>query len=138
MIGRRLLVLLVVLIGLTVLATAVAPRPAPPEVASEPPPAGTAAEQRVVRAELSGAAGASAPVVEAPEGALVELVVTAPQRDTVTIAGLDRLEAVDPLSPARFELFVDRPGRYEVRLEELGRVVGVLELGGAAATGSAG
>ncbi|MGI8920944.1 MAG: hypothetical protein ACR2HD_04605 [Solirubrobacteraceae bacterium] len=64
--------------------------------------------------------------VSAHVGQLVVLTVSAPQPDSVTIAGLDLYHAADPSTPAKFSLVPARSGRFPVRLVSNGRVLGVL------------
>jgi len=132
--GRRLLVLVLVLMGLTALAASVAPQPqpAPRPVAREPAPAppapaapGSALPQAVERT-LSADLGAPDQRVAARVGDTVELEVTGDVLDTVAIPALDREEAMDPLSPARFEIYADRPGTYPITLVEAKRPIGTL------------
>lgn len=146
MLGRRVLVLLVVLMGLTVLASSVAPRPpqpapvatperpersAPPAVA-EPsrPPAGRTEER------VSAEPGLPPARIVVDEGDILTLVVSSPVRGSIALdrvdelEGLDRLDAVDPVSPARFELFADRPGTYRIVAVESDREIGTIEIRG--------
>jgi hypothetical protein len=135
--GRRLLVLLVVLMGLTVLASSVAPRPPvapvrpPPREAraTEAPPPRRASEEHV-----SAERGRPPARIVVDEGALVTLVVSSPMRGAIALErvegprGLDRLDAVDPVSPARFELLADRPGTYRILVVETDREIGTVEV----------
>jgi hypothetical protein len=131
--GRRLLVLAVVLAGLTLLAAVVAPRPTEPEVVPRPPaipaPAARAAEpERVVRETLSAELGAPDQRVRATVGDRIELLVEGKLLDAVVIPELDLVEAIDPETPARFELYADRAGTFPIALQEAGRPVGELEI----------
>lgn len=138
--GRRLLLLVVVLMGLTALAASVAPRdsgPGGPTVAPgrpsplEPSPTATAtpsptpeAEEDVLEETLSAERGASPVTLGARTGQLLRLRVQGTVLDQVIIDGLDRVEPITPEAPAEFELYVDRTGRFPVRLEEAGRSLG--------------
>ncbi len=48
------------------------------------------------------------------QGSRVLLEVDAPEPGEVTIDGLGRVSAVEPETPARFDLLLDDPGGYEV------------------------
>jgi hypothetical protein len=142
MMGRRLLLLVAVLMGLTALAASIAPRengtdapatpPARPGAAVEPTAtpqteaAAPAPEEDVVEETLSAAQGASPVRVRARPGQTVKLEVQGRLFDEVVLTGLDRAEAIAPEAPARFELYMDRPGRFEIRLLEADRRLGEL------------
>jgi len=63
-------------------------------------------------------------------GDLVDLsvVVTAPT--TVSVQGVDRFEAADATSPARFEFFARRAGTFEIRLADGSRAGQLVVSGG--------
>ena len=136
MFGRRMLILVAVLMGLTALAASVAPPPetarrqpgaSPTPAPTTPPPPSTPEEDVVERID----AGATGPpqAIAAKEGEIVVLEVAGDVVDAVVIDGLDEMEAIDPESPARFEIYVDEPGSYPIRLLEADREVGVLDVG---------
>jgi hypothetical protein len=141
MIGRRLLLLVAVLMGLTALAASIAPRdtgtdepPTPsgrPGTVAEPTetpelaPASPAPED-VVEETLSAAEGASPVRVRARPGQTVVLEVQGQVFDEVALTGLDRVESIAPEAPARFEIYLDQPGRFEIRLLEADRRLGEL------------
>jgi hypothetical protein len=130
MVGRRLLILVAVLMGLTALAASVAPPPdgarrngtAPAAPARAP--ARPTAEAATVTADLDAATRPDR--VDARVGQIVSLVVRADLVDAVVIDGLDAIDAVDPASPAEFAVYADTPGRYPVRLLGRDRRVGEL------------
>jgi hypothetical protein len=139
MLGRRLLVLVAVLMGLTALAASLAPppRPAPgpvPQASASPTPTPTPTPGEVrtdgetITAGLSADLGAAPRDVRVPRGDMLELTVTGNQVDTVSIPGLDVLEPLDPASPALVELLADTPGRYAIRLIEANRRIGTLDV----------
>lgn len=68
------------------------------------------------------------PVVRARLGQRVELAVTPPQPDAVSITGFDRIRPGSPTTPARFALVAHRSGRFPLVLESSGQTVGVLEI----------
>jgi hypothetical protein len=143
MMGRRLLLLVAVLMGLTALAASIAPRdtgsdepatpPGRPGTVVEPsatpqlaPAAPAPEEEDVVEETLSAAKGASPVRVRARPGQTVKLQVQGRVFDEVELTGLDRVEAIAPEAPARFEIYLDQPGRFEIRLLEADRRLGEL------------
>jgi hypothetical protein len=133
MLGRRFLLLVAVLMGLTALAASVAPRD--PAVRSErrqatPTPSATApaagpATTRTVEREISADAE-QPPRVVVDEGDIVELEVASSEVDSIVL--MDRIEPVDPDSNARFNILADTPGKHQIELLDAGDVVGVLEI----------
>jgi hypothetical protein len=126
MLGRRFLILVAVLMGLTALAASVAPRQ--PVVRDRgaaatptPAPAGTATLVTVEK-ELSTAGGPDRVIVR--EGDVVELTVSGPERGSVMVLG--RIDTIHPESPARFSLLAGEPGVYPIELLEDGRRLGTL------------
>lgn len=140
--GRRLLLLVVVLMGLTALAASIAPRdsgprgpsvapgrPSPLEASPTPPASATASptvDEDVEEQTLSAERGASPTTLRVRVGQLVRLVVEGDVLDEVVLDGLDRIEAIAPEAPAQFELYVDRAGTFPIRLQEADRDLGEL------------
>jgi hypothetical protein len=128
--GRRLVILVVVLMGLTALAASVAPTPETPRRGASqtptpsPPPATSAGDPAAVSLSVDG--GRQPQQVQAMVGDDLTLEVEADAIDTVVIDGLDAVEPVAPDSPAQFELFADRPGTYPIRLLDADRELGEL------------
>jgi hypothetical protein len=124
--ARRLLLLAAVLMLLAALAAGLAPR----EPVTEQPqeersslPAGT-----TVVKEIPAAPGSDSRVV-VRRGDLLKLEVTGDTLDSVLIERLDRIEAIEPLTPARFEILADAaPGVYPIRLLEADRRIGTIEI----------
>jgi hypothetical protein len=144
MFGRRILVLVAVLMGLTALAASLAPppesvrRPDAPATRS-PGPGATSAPQaepapapnlraRTVTAHLYADRGIAPGRVTAAEGDTVQLQITGDVIDTVAIDGLAVMEPIDPDSPVQLELFADTPGRYPIRLLDADRRIGALRI----------
>jgi hypothetical protein len=131
MLGRRFLLLVAVLMGLTALAASVAPRD--PAVRDErrqatPTPSATAsgpATTRTVERTISADAERPQRVV-VDEGDIVQLEVASSQVDSVVF--MDEVEPVDPESDARFNILADEVGTHEVRLLDADRVIGTLEV----------
>ena len=71
---------------------------------------------------LNTAEGITRVVVD--EGDLVDLEVSGSELDSVTL--LDEVVAIDPDSPAIFELLADEPGEYPIELLDADRQVGTL------------
>jgi hypothetical protein len=133
MLGRRFLLLVAVLMGLTALAATLAPRD--PAVRSErreamPAPSASApatdpATSRTVKREISADEVRPERVV-VDEGDIVELEVASSDVDSVVL--MNRIEPVDPNSNARFNVLADTPGKHYIELLAARRTVGVLEV----------
>jgi hypothetical protein len=126
MLGRRFLILVAVLMGLTALAASIAPRqPVPRDERTEstptPAPAGSPTFT-TVEAELMTTEEDARVTVR--EGDVVELTVSGPERDSVMV--LDRIDSIHPDSPARFSLLAGEAGEHEIRLLDADRQVGTL------------
>ena len=126
MLGRRFLILVAVLMGMTALAASVAPRqPVAPQDRQEstptPAPAGTPTLVRVQKEISTTDADAR---VSVREGDLVELTISGRERDSVRM--LDRMDTIHPKSPARFSLLAGEPGEYPIELVEADRRIGTL------------
>jgi hypothetical protein len=136
MFGRRILVLVAVLMGLTALAASLAPAPrtlrqTPPAASTATPapaPAAPASSPDTVTASLAAGPRARPRVVRAREGDIVQLDVSGNVVDTVVIPGLAVAVPIDPASPAQLQLFADAPGRYPISLLDSGRRLGVLRV----------
>jgi hypothetical protein len=131
--GRRLVILVAVLMGLTALAASVAPPPAEQRrqgrqtpTPSPTPSTSTSTAGDPNELSLTLEVGAKSHELHAVVGDSIRLEVTAGVADSVVIDGLDAVEAVAPDSPAEFELFADRPGTYPISLLDSGREVGEL------------
>jgi hypothetical protein len=127
MLVRRLLLLAAVLMLLAALAAGLAPRDPAGETAAAPVtslPKGTD-----VDAEISATAGSRERRVVVHRGDVLRLEVSGDELDSVLIEQLDRMEAIEPSTPARFELLVDAPaGVYPIRLVEADRRIGAIEI----------
>jgi len=127
MLGRRFLLLVAVLMGVTALAASVAPRQpvdrgdATPAATATPSAAGADGLESVSK-RLNTAEGVTRVVVD--EGDLVDLEVSGSELDTVSL--LDEIVAIDPDSPAIFQLLADEPGEYPIELVDAERRVGTL------------
>jgi hypothetical protein len=136
MLGRKFLLLVAVLMGLTALAASVAPRDPALRSAPERRPTATPAPQATEPPAASPETGTVDRVISADaarperivvkEGEVVELEVSSSEVGSVSL--MDRIQAVDPDSNARFNIYADRVGSFNVTLGDADRVVGVLEV----------
>ena len=139
MLGRRLLVLFAVLLGLTALVTSLAPRPTAPRsgvVQGTPSPTSTpspeppaTASQRIEKT-ISADPGAARTKLKARVGDILALTVRGDVLDGVEITELGKLEPIEPGSPARFEVLLERRGELRVELVDAERLIGVVEVAG--------
>jgi hypothetical protein len=67
-------------------------------------------------------------------GDQLALRVDARKPDQVTIPALGLLEDVDPLSPARFDMFAERSGAFRVRLLGAKRTIATIKVAPATST----
>jgi hypothetical protein len=134
-----LLVLFAVLLGLTALATSLAPRPTTtrpgvvqrtPSPTATPTPERTAGASRRIEQTISADPGKPNAPVRARVGDILALTVRGDQLDGVEIPELGKLEPIEPGSPARFELLLDRRGEFRVTLVDADRQVGVVTVTG--------
>jgi hypothetical protein len=130
------MVLMAVLLGLTALATSLAPRPRAIRegTAAKPTPAPATASPgarakpaRVVARTLEVDVG-RAVTVRARVGDTIRLVVAGDILDSVEIEGTDEIEQIDPDSPARFELLADERASHAIRLLDSGRRIAQLDI----------
>ena len=139
MLGRRLLVVFAVLLGLTALATALAPRPTVREPAradrtptATPTPARADGGSRRIERTISAEPGRATARVRARVGDVLMLTVSGDVLDGVEIASLGKLEPIEPGSPARFEMLLEQRGELRVTLVDAKDVVGVVVVSAAA------
>jgi hypothetical protein len=122
--GRRFLILVAVLMGLMALAASVAPRqPVREDERSTPTPA-PAGTPTLATVEKTLNASEGDTRVTVNEGDLVELTVSGDERDSVMV--LDRIDAIDPTTPARFSLLAGEAGEHPIELLEADRRIGTL------------
>ena len=139
MLGRRLLVLFAVLLGLTALATSLAPRPTgtrpgivqqTPRPTATPTPEPSAGSSRRIERTISADPGKPRARVQARVGDILALTVRGDVLDGVEIDELGKLEPIEPGSPARFEVLLERRGRLHVSLVDAERLIGLVEVAG--------
>ena len=120
MLLRRLLILAAVLMLLSALAAGLAPS----DDAGAPSAGGTLPAGTTVTERISAEPAANSRIV-VRRGDLLELEVAGDVIDTVLIERLDRMDAIEPRTPARFNLVVDAAvGSYPIRLVEADRRIG--------------
>src|SRR5215216_4477427 len=111
MLGRRFLLLVAILMGLTALAASIAPRePLVRErraATPTPTPATTPTGDGIRTVERTIETADDPAKVTVHEGDLVRLTVTGDELDSVRL--LDEIEPIDPASDAIFELYADQP-----------------------------
>lgn len=125
MLVRRLLLLAAVLLVLAALAAGLAPPPTNDSAQLERTdlPAGATLTERI-----KAVPGANTPVT-VKRGDNLQLEVSGDFLDSVLIEGLDQIEAIEPTTPARFELLIDTaPGVYPIRLVDADRRIGQLNV----------
>jgi hypothetical protein len=121
---RRVLWFVAGLLALAVVAAALVPRD---NSKNEEAPTVSAPERTTVKADI-GASPARARTIPARVGDHLLLTVEADRIDQVEIPGLDQIRPVDENTPAQFDTILDRSGRFEVRMQDARRVVGVLNV----------
>lgn len=132
MLARRMLVILAVLLGLTALAAGIAPpRPVVREGGARTTPSPTAPAEamasRTFERTISADVGEDRQRIVARTGDTLVLTVESSGIDSVRIGDL-ATRAVEPDSPARFELLADDPGSHPIELLESDRRIGTLEV----------
>jgi hypothetical protein len=127
MVARRLLLLAAVLMLLAALAAGLAPQ-RPVDDGAPPPRSELPAGGEVVE-ELSADAGADPRNVMVRRGDVLRLEVSGDTLDSVMIERLDRIEAIEPTTPARFDMLIEAPaGTYPIRLLEADRRIGAIKV----------
>ena len=129
MLGRRFIILVVVLMGLTAVAASLAPQqPAPrDDRAAQPTPTPSAqageADGPTPAREITTTGDPKRVAVD--RGELLELTVTGTDElDSVSLR--DEVEPITPEAPAIFNVYGDVPGEYEILLEGEQRLIGTL------------
>jgi hypothetical protein len=126
--ARRLLILMLVLLGVSTIAAALVPvdRDAGDEETTNTT---TTTRQRATGEleEKSIDANAKQPkTIRVHVGDQLQLRVKSPRADEVEIPALDELEDVDPDADAHFDLLLFEQGRNPVRLVEAERKIGTI------------
>jgi hypothetical protein len=126
MLARRLLLLAAVLMLLAALAAGLAPQRSTDggtSLRKSDLPGGT----EVVE-EISAEPGSEGNV-RVRRGDVLKLEVSGDELDSVLIERLDRIEAIEPTTPARFDMLIEAPaGIYPIRLLEADRRIGTIQV----------
>jgi hypothetical protein len=132
MAARRLVIVMLVLLGISTLAAALVPGPdrgtpnstgtidGRPEgsTTNAPPASHGSIVQRRLRISASPGTVAVRP------GDQLRLAVSGPYGDEITIPAFGVTETIAPYAPARFDLLVAEPGSFPIVAAQSGRVVG--------------
>ncbi|MEO8091939.1 MAG: hypothetical protein ABI726_04430 [bacterium] len=130
---RRLVIVMLMLLGISTLAAALAP-PRSERAASTSTTGSTTqatpltpAGGELVRGTIDAQAKRP-PRIRIGLGDQLSLEVRSTRVVQVEIARLGLTDSAAPLSPARFDLLAERQGSFEVRLQESRREIGVIEV----------
>jgi hypothetical protein len=135
--GRRLLVLFAVLLGLTALVTSLAPRPTitrpgivspSPSATATPSPEPARTDSRRIEQTISADAGHARARIRARVGDVLALTVKGDVLDGVEIEDAGKVEPIEPGSPARFEFLLDRRGELRIDLVDAERLIGLVQV----------
>lgn len=136
---RRLLIVMLVLLGISTLAAALVPPDGQPGGDTSATKTTPAQEQAVAGAGRvpNGRAlsvsievgGPKTPVVPVAVGDQLSLTVGVSKADQVEIRAFGLLAAAAPEAPARFDLLAEQEGEYAIRLVEADRVVARITVG---------
>jgi hypothetical protein len=129
--ARRLLIVMLILLVTSTVAAALVPPPPDGDTTTSsstsartsPVPTGG----QLVKAKIDANAR-RAERVRVPLGDQLALLVSSRRAGQVEIPALGLLEDVLPLSPARFDIFATRAGRFEVRLLDPRRKLAVIKV----------
>jgi hypothetical protein len=127
MAARRLLIVMLVLLGISTLAAALVPPPERESTQTETTnsTATRAQEPRHgerVAAEVSASRRGRPERVRVSTGDQLALVVNAPRPAEVAIPAFGLIEFADRGAPARFDILIERSGRFDVTAERRGTV----------------
>jgi hypothetical protein len=139
MAARRLLIIMLVLLGVSTLAAAMIDTSSfrdegtgstvASETATEASvPEDTVPEGSELKPVIIEVYRAPVTVIPVRLGDQLPLIVRARKADLVEIPALGLLEPVDSRAPARFDVFADATGNYGIRLVNADRVVGRIEV----------
>lgn len=143
MAARRLIIVLVVLLAISIAAAAIAPdratrfRPVPAPQATSPGSPQPDPMGGVVTAEIQASA-TKPPTVRAAAGDRLELSVSSERGLAVEIAPLGLFEDAATAAPARFDLLLREAGTLPITDADSGRVVGRIVVSEAEEPGAGG
>ena len=127
MAARRLIVVMIVLLLASSVAAALVPIPESADEASTTTTTAPATASGESRVRTLRADAEKPETIEVDAGDQLTLEVVGRAHDLVEIPALGKLEDVDLGSPARFNLLLEEPGTYAVRLAEAG-LIGRIEV----------
>ncbi|MFN2612240.1 MAG: hypothetical protein ABR536_02595 [Solirubrobacterales bacterium] len=140
MAARRLLIVMLIVLGVLTLATALAPQKGndaktPAETSTAPNTTVSGQTRKGVLLEVTidadDAAARNVPR-RVTAGDQLQLKVASNSPDQVEIPAFGQVQPVTRDAPAYFDLLLDKPGIYEVKLLEAGRVAGLIQVSPAA------
>ena len=135
MAARRLLIVMLLLLGISTLAAALVP---PPERGTETEsststtrsaPTRERTEGERVAAEVTARSGGRPEAVRVSTGDQLALVVKVARPAEVEVPAFGLTEFAEPGVPARFDVLVDEPGRFEVNAQREGTVATIVAQG---------
>ena len=124
---RRILWFVAGLLALAVVVAAIIPRDSTPE----PTPTLASPERTTIKVDI-GASPERARVIGAHVGDHLLLTVESEDIDTVVIPALDETRPVSATTPAQFDTLLSQPGRFDIRMQNANKTVGVLDVKSAA------
>src|SRR6266852_4193538 len=118
MTARRLLIVLLVLLGISTLAAAFLPRPtsSPEQTTTRTSHTRQAAARQGQLVRTAVGPGGPARTVRAQVGDELRLLVRSRRPDQVALRGLGEIQSVDKFAPARFDVPLETVGSFPVRL----------------------
>ena len=136
---RRVLLLFALVLGLSALVASIAPSPDERDEPSDEAPAtettptgGRTAGTETLSLSVRPAPSGQPPVRRVPAGSSFTLEVAVPEPGDVVLDGLGLRQSADQLTPARFDLLAEPPGRYDVTFVPVDgerRLAGRIEFG---------
>jgi hypothetical protein len=130
MLVRRLLLLAAVLLLLTAVAASIAPRDLTGGDDAPVREPGSLPAGMTVTEEIPAAEGSNSRIA-VRRGDTLQLEVAGDVLDSVLIERLDRVDGIEPTTPARFDLLIDAPaGSYPIRLVDADRRIGSIVVSG--------
>jgi hypothetical protein len=127
MAARRLLIVMLLLLGISTLAAALVPPPERDETPTETsaPPTSRARESpqgERVAAQVSAAASGRPDRIRVASGDQLALVVKSPRPAEIAVPAFGLIDFAERGAPARFDILVERSGRFEITAERQGTV----------------
>jgi len=131
MAARRLLIIMLLLLGISTLAAAFVPPPEREATRSESSTSKSTSREGLPAAELVKrevtSSGRRAPQrVRVARGDQLTLVVKSDRPGQITVPAFGLIEFAEPGAPARFDILIERQGRFEVNAERQGAVATIV------------